>query len=473
MKINHSEHFKETLKGQLDLLKKDLSQLVAINTVQDLNTSRQGQPFGQGIKEAFDWLENKAKTDGFECTNYSGYAMSIEYGHGEEILGILCHVDTVDIFEPDLWESDPFNLVERDGFWYGRGINDNKGPLLACYYLLKYLKESSYTPNKKIKLIIGGAEETTWACMDHYFKHAPMPDIGFSPDGNFPVVNLEMGIGYYKYSTQKQHKINPTYKENLEIPDHQIEKIETGNDRTWVCYELSVYVNTLDLGDLLGQLKYFDSVEDSNELTKLVYRGKPAPARHPEKGISAALLMYKDFKDISNLDWNFRELLTTLGSLYEHENKILATIQTQFGFDALATSNLSAIELTGSGSEIYFDYRYALDINAGVMHQTLNALGEKHGMSFEVQQHMNRHFVAQDSALIHAMRASYEEVEHKPLKTLTKGAASYARVMDNAVAFGPTFEGKITNSHKPNENIHIEDLIKALMIYLELIRKLT
>ncbi|MCR4439350.1 MAG: ArgE/DapE family deacylase [bacterium] len=52
---------------------------------------------------------------------------------------VACHMDVVP--PGDGWETDPFTPVERDGFLYGRGVLDNKGPLAASLLAARVLKQ--------------------------------------------------------------------------------------------------------------------------------------------------------------------------------------------------------------------------------------------------------------------------------------------------------------------------------------------
>lgn len=47
------------------------------------------------------------------------------------ILYTLCsHYDVISA-PPQGWDSDPFSLSGRNGYLYGRGVTDNKGPIMA------------------------------------------------------------------------------------------------------------------------------------------------------------------------------------------------------------------------------------------------------------------------------------------------------------------------------------------------------
>lgn len=100
-------------------------------------------------------------------------------GSGEELIGILCHIDVVP--EGDGWSSDPYGAEIHDGKMIARGSLDDKGPTMAAYYAMKIIKELNLPLSKRVRMIIGTDEESDWRCVDHYFKHEEMPTMGFAP----------------------------------------------------------------------------------------------------------------------------------------------------------------------------------------------------------------------------------------------------------------------------------------------------
>ncbi len=78
-------------------------------------------------------------------------------GTAEEYLGIIGHLDVIP--EGSGWSVPPFQLTKNQRL-YGRGILDNKGPILACLYGMKVLKELGYQPKKTIRLMFGTDEES-------------------------------------------------------------------------------------------------------------------------------------------------------------------------------------------------------------------------------------------------------------------------------------------------------------------------
>lgn len=72
---------------------------------------------------------------------------------------LLAHSDVVEALPSD-WGTDPFKLVEKDGYFYGRGTNDNKRGVVGIVVALLKLRASGFQPNRDIILFVTGDEET-------------------------------------------------------------------------------------------------------------------------------------------------------------------------------------------------------------------------------------------------------------------------------------------------------------------------
>ena len=135
---------------------------------------------------------------GFRTENFDNYVGHIEFGEGEEMLGILGHVDVVPAGEG--WDFDPWGGEIADGKIFGRGTLDDKGPIVTCLYAMKILKDAGVPLNKKrIRVILGTNEETDWKCMQYYLNEVKpeLPTAAFSPDAEFPRTYAEMGLLQY------------------------------------------------------------------------------------------------------------------------------------------------------------------------------------------------------------------------------------------------------------------------------------
>jgi len=72
---------------------------------------------------------------------------------------ILAHMDVVEALASD-WTTDPFKLVEKDGYFYGRGTGDDKQGVVATMVALMKLRADGFKPGRDIVLLFTGDEET-------------------------------------------------------------------------------------------------------------------------------------------------------------------------------------------------------------------------------------------------------------------------------------------------------------------------
>ena len=79
------ELFEKEKKNGLEILKK----LISFKTVLDEYKENSDAPFGEENKKALEYILDVAKKDGFDVKNVDNYAGHIEFGSGDEILGVL------------------------------------------------------------------------------------------------------------------------------------------------------------------------------------------------------------------------------------------------------------------------------------------------------------------------------------------------------------------------------------------------
>lgn len=197
------EKFFEEVNALIDDMTDDffenLSESIAIPSVE--GAPLEGAPFGREVEKSLEQFLAIAEKMGFHTENKDGYVGLVEWGEGEEMLGILSHIDVVPAGDLNAWDSDPFTMTEKDGLVIGRGVADDKGPLFSCLYGMYALKEKGFVPKRRIRFIVGTNEETGWGCI-HYYKDNNMevPTMSFSPDGMYTVVNREKGIFQATYN---------------------------------------------------------------------------------------------------------------------------------------------------------------------------------------------------------------------------------------------------------------------------------
>ena len=114
--------------------------------------------------ETAEWVENLLKDTGFdthqlEVDGAPNYVYGEMKGRSDYILLFYNHYDVQPEDPVDLWKSPPFELTERDGKLFARGIADNKAELIARVCAIKALLATYGELPITIKWIIEGEEE--------------------------------------------------------------------------------------------------------------------------------------------------------------------------------------------------------------------------------------------------------------------------------------------------------------------------
>ncbi len=117
------------------------------------------------VARAGDWLAGKIREAGGKAARIDWHGQPLVVGEivasgGDDAPTVLVygHFD-VQTAEPlDLWESDPFTLVERDGWLHGRGVADDKGQLLILLEAVRSLAHEGALP-VNVRFACDGEEE--------------------------------------------------------------------------------------------------------------------------------------------------------------------------------------------------------------------------------------------------------------------------------------------------------------------------
>jgi succinyl-diaminopimelate desuccinylase len=187
--MNH-ETLDSLVDSYRDELIENIRKWIAIPSVK-AEPSGENAPFGENVRRILDTALEDGRRFGFETRDIDGYAGDISYGSGPQTLGILAHLDVVPL--GDGWKHDPLGGEIEDGRLYGRGTTDDKGPALCALYAMRAVKEAGIPMKHGVRLILGCDEETGMDDMRYYASKIKMPDYGFSPDAEFPVINIEKG----------------------------------------------------------------------------------------------------------------------------------------------------------------------------------------------------------------------------------------------------------------------------------------
>ena len=449
--------FKSEVLKIKDQMIEDIKMLCAIPSTQDDNTVAEFAPFGKANRQALDAMLKIGKRDGFKVEDVDGYAGHIDIGEGNETFGILGHLDVVPVNEIG-WDSDPFEVIIKDDKLYGRGVADDKWPLLAGYYAAKIINSLNLPVKMKIRVIFGCNEELGSRCVKYYFSKKPYPKMGFTPDASFPVVYGEKAGGEFviEGNVEKGGLIYLSAGNRANIVPETCEAVICGNYKQYV----DSYKSFLSINDLTGD------IEEEGNHTKLVLKGKSAHASTPEEGINAVVYLCKYLATVvDNKLVNF-----ILEYLDDCNGKKLGI--DHVGVMGPLTLNLGIISYCKENFKITLDLRCPHDMDFDNMISKFQTVCANYGFN-ESHNIGKALYVDPDSKLIKTLHEAYVNVTGDTVnKPQTMGGGTYAKSMPNCVAFGAEFLGEDNLIHGNNENIKIESLLKATEIYCQAIYNL-
>ena len=415
-----------------------------------LNEGENGTPFGQAIQDVLEKTLEICRSLGFttylDPKGYYGYA---EIGQGAELLAVLCHLDVVPSGDEADWRTPPFEVTIKDGWIFGRGVQDDKGPSMAALYAVKALLDSGVKFKKRVRFIFGTDEETLWRCMGRYNELEETATLGFAPDSSFPLTYAEKGL--------LQVKLHGPGSEQLEL--------EAGAAFNVVPGKASYQGELLEQVVAGLQAASFDYEQNDQQVTVL---GLPKHAKDAAEGINAIV-----------------RLATVLQPLEPHP--ALAFIAEAVGEDATGgrlfgdisdepsgrlSFNIAGLTLNSEKSEIRIDIRIPVLADKDQLVAKLADIAGRYQLDYEEFDYLAPLYVPKDSELVSTLMAIYQEKTGDTSPAMSSGGATFARTMPNCVAFGALFPGVEQTEHQANERASLEDLYRAMDIYAETIFRL-
>ena len=455
----------EVLNHKEDLLK-DLFELLSVRSILGTDITEE-TPFGSGPREALDLILSFGKRDGYKTKLVENKAGHIEVGQGEELFGILGHVDVVPVVEAD-WTSHPFKPEIRDGKIFARGSLDDKGPTMAAYYAVKLLDKLGVKWNKRVRVIVGSDEETGFRCVEAYFKHEEQPASGFTPDAMFPLVYAEKARATFDHKLKFVDEDGQYNYKLVKFNGGQVLNMVVASAKAELEGEASDIKEKFE--NFLAQEKLEGEVEVGNTI-KLTLKGKAAHGSTPQYGINGATKL--------------AEFLSTLG-LDNNGKNFVDYIVEKLANDPFGEKlgiNYSDDEM-GEATYNYGILEYDLERKIGLVStdcrhpkkfdlvKRLNGI-KVDNIDIEVTSTKEAHYVPKDDELVTTLMDVYRKhTGDTKNDAFVLGGGTYARCLKKGVAFGLLFPGKEDTMHQANEYLEVEDLLLATAIYAEGIYKL-
>jgi len=412
-----------------------------------------GTPFGIDIQNALEHVLSVCKQLGMETyidpNGYYGYA---DYGQGDEMVGVVGHMDVVSGGDPSLWNTSPFEPVVMDGRLYGRGSEDDKGPTFAALFALKAVMDAGLEFKRRIRFIFSTDEESLWRDIPHYIEKEELPSFGFVPDSSFPLVYAEKGL-LQLYITGEGHA-----------------------DLTLSCGEAfnivpskAIYQGPRlkEVQEALDQLGFeYKASGDSIEVV-----GKSVHSMAANEGVNAIIRLAKSLVKIGEK----HPILRFLAEAVDEDgfgSKVFDGIVSD-DVSGNLTFNVGKLALSEEKSQLSIDVRIPVKVNKEEVVGKIIDKCVKYGLTYEEFDYIPEIYVSIEDEPTKTLLSVYRELTGDvATDPITSGGATFARALPNHVAFGMAFPNSVRTEHGPNEYIEIDEFNQAMEIYAHAIARL-
>ena len=419
---------------------KDLADFVAIPSVsEDIAEVRKALSFALQLGEKL----------GFRTENcLDGQVGIIEMGAGDETLGILSHVDVVPAGAPADWDTDPFTAVIKDGRVYGRGTIDDKGMIIASLYAMKaaeeYAAEKGLSIHKKVQLILGTQEEVEWTDMEAYVKTYPLPDYGFSPDGEYPICNIEKGVADCNM--------------DFDVSDAAAE---------------GIFVTSIDCGVAQNSVPGRAVATLSNGEV-VVAEGKSVHSCQPEEGVNALFVLCEKLQAMDIASNKLLKLLETVAESFQdlYGKAIGMYSESEYYMGEFVHRNVftpTIFHAAEGKAHLNINLRFPCGVEEAELLAAMTKFAEENGGQITLWDYLPAVFVSKERPFLQFLAEAYEDVTGLENEFTLAYGGSYAKAMPNVVSWGPLFPGEEDTCHEVNEYIHIDSFMNSGKIFAQAI----
>ncbi len=432
------ESFKAFVRGYMDenkaVILSEIKELVSIPSVNS------GSYDGH-IKTVLEKGAALAEKYGYTAEIKEKYVVA-KFGNGKRKVGVFAHLDVVPVEASDWLVTAPFEMVEKDGFLFGRGVDDNKqAAVFACHYP-EIIKKSGIPFDAQLVLYLGGNEETGMDDLEDFVKHEQMPDISIVPDNAFPVcVGEKTLIG-----------IELIAKNSFE----SIEKISGGS------------ATNIMLGKIEGVLKNGE---------KISAEGLSAHAAYPEGSINAGAVLYSKLCERDDVSENDKEILSVAKAFSEkYYGEVFGFEAEEEGFGKNTCVN-GVVKTVEGKLSLNFDIRCGSETNPDDVIDKVGKKANENGFDIKIIK-KDKGFKNAVTPFVENLLEIYKDYSgDEKANYYFSGGGTYARKLKNAFSVGtsvslgeehglPAGHG---GAHQPDECISVKGMFLGAEIVLNMV----
>lgn len=443
----------------------DVMGLMRINS--EKMVAEEGKPYGAGPFAALEEAQKIMEKYGFSTRIYGNRVVTADFSDSPKQLDILAHLDVVPAGEG--WtQTEPFSPVIRGNRLYGRGSCDDKGPAMCALYAMRAIKELNLPIKKNVRLILGSDEECGSSDLEYYYSKEKEAPMSFSPDAEFPLINIEKGPFHPEFVAQ--------WEESTKVP--RVVSLQAGVKINVVPSKANAQVKGLPLETAQAVAKTVSAetgavyeLRQEGDLIWVQAKGEAAHASTPDVGNNAitALLSYLDALPLA--DCGSTRCIHGLCASFPHGDNHGAALginhaDEESGDLTLAFTLLSMDEVSMSGQ---FDSRIPIVCTQENTGEAAKKALAKNGITLLSTEIGEVHYVPADSELVQKLLVSYEKITGKAGYAMAIGGGTYVHHLKNGVAFGCMQLDTDYHMHGPDEFAIVDELLESIEIFADAI----
>lgn len=476
------QRIEELVEQQRDEIVAALSTLLKFNTVSGATDEEGQNTYKSEIARCLEYLEGESKRLGFGWKNDSNLVAYTDFPAGDSFVALPVHIDVVPANADDGWKYGPFDGTVADETIWGRGCQDDKGPVIQMLYAMNIVKQLGKPLTRGLRMIIGTTEESgEWVDIKHYMETEQHPALSIVPDAGFPIINGEKGL------VNLAVDINFERDEAPNVGGYRFAAATSG-ERTNIVPPLAELRFSGDAdaepAQVERELERFlqNNAEAKAELSHtrghdvvITFHGKPAHGSSPEEGHSAAVDMLQYMTESGFVSDDESDLAQFLYDSAADFTGAKLGVNEVHPFIGSTTVNLGILRWTGSTAHAVFNTRNTMGLSVDETIRRANEkiaeFGTETGFTASVDaegKRMEPIYVdpARYPEFIDALKEAYTTITGREATLHAIGGTTYAKAFPNAVCFGPVdLNDDPQLAHQVDERVSIASHLRNVKIY--------
>ncbi|WP_164012580.1 Sapep family Mn(2+)-dependent dipeptidase [Pyxidicoccus trucidator] len=444
-----------------------------------------------GIAAMGRFLQKWAKAHGLAYrTVGNNDVFELAWGEGAPHLGLVFHGDVVPAPAHE-WKKPPFEPYVEGGRLYGRGVEDDKGPLAQALVALDFARQLGLKPQGRVLVIVGNGEESDWTGMTKYAASEPKATHVISVDSSYPVVAAQSGFVAWSLETPvgepvkgaaaTVRAVDVTGGEFLtQVPGAATLKLAPSAGRT--PEQALADVQAAVAAEKGARATLQADVKRDGDTVVLTTHGKAVHASIADEGHNAMWDLAAVAARLPLEDNGISAMLRVVARRFDgdHFGQKLGVAYKDDGLMGPLISAPTVLRVADGKVTLGVNMRRpqgkdAVAFNAS-LDQAAALVGEDTGG--RVKEAAGRyvgdaHVADTSGTLVTTLLDIYKRHRNVPdVKPGSVRGGTYARLFPKGVDFGPGFPGELYTGHAPDESISLESLDAGTRMLAEAVHTL-